>query len=307
MASIASIADDLFASLNFQASVEAYSAAIDTAQDNIAAADLLCRRSAAHVALGTRVSFEAAAADGLKAVQLCPDLTLAYLRAGVALRSMRRFAEAEKVFHEGLARSEFASREPFQLALAELGTMREVETEEGLPSAIFEKETDRFKELEEWLVRGSASSFPALYMRRYEDSASNRGVHCRVDIPPETEVMAIGKEFLITVEMGQASQIGRKIAAAGRLDLSAAKHCYLAVFLLWDRLNKDSFFQPYYRILPETYPNMPIFWRPEEVWCCAILLRCRKAASLFQCCSSLTSKAPIYSLRLRRESRSVEV
>jgi len=128
-------------------------------------------------------------------------------------------------------------------------------------------------------------------MRRYEDSANNRGVHARVDsaytsghsslsvpvkstlhlfhavftVPPDTEIMAIGKEYLITVEMGQATPIGRKIAAAGRLDLSAYKHCYLAIFVLWDRLNESSFFQPYYRILPEVYPNMPIFWSEEEV------------------------------------------
>jgi hypothetical protein len=69
--------------------------------------------------------------------------------------------------------------------------------------------------------------------------------------PPDTEIMAIGKDFLITVEMGHNSPIGRKMLAAGPLDLSAIKHCYLAVFVLWDQLNEDSFFQPYYRILPQ--------------------------------------------------------
>jgi hypothetical protein len=32
------------------------------------------------------------------------------------------------------------------------------------------------------------------------------------------------------------------------LDLSARKHCFLAVFVLWDRRHPDSFFQPYYRM-----------------------------------------------------------
>jgi hypothetical protein len=31
------------------------------------------------------------------------------------------------------------------------------------------------------------------------------------------------------------------------LDLSARKHCFVAVFVLWDRRNPDSFFQPFYR------------------------------------------------------------
>jgi hypothetical protein len=78
--------------------------------------------------------------------------------------------------------------------------------------------------------------------------------------------MTIGREFLITVEMGKACPAGRKLVAAG-LDasLSAAKHCYLALFVLWDRRNAASFFQPYYRILPADFPNMPIFWDEETV------------------------------------------
>jgi tetratricopeptide (TPR) repeat protein len=263
MAADPSAGDALLAALSFAGAVDAYTAALDKTSDDASAADLLCRRSAAHAALGTKASFEAAAADGLAAVTRNPAFHLGYFRAGVALRSLCRFSDAEKLLSEGLSRAPDPTL--FQEAIEELAKIRAVETEAGLEPAVAAREADRFRELEEWLLHGGGSTFPALYMRRYEDSASNRGVHARVDIPPDTEVMAIGREFLITVEMGQACPIGRKIAAAGRLDLSAAKHCYLAVFVLWDRLNEASFFQPYYRILPETYPNMPIFWTPEEV------------------------------------------
>jgi len=256
--------DALFASLAFRDAADAYSAALATVADATDAADILCRRAAAYTAQGSEAGFETAAADALAAIERCPTYCLAYLRAGVALRSLRRFTEAAKLFGDGRLKPG-ADQDAFSAALEELSKMRAVETEEGLAPAVVAKEADRFRELEEWLLHGGASSCPALYMRRYEDSASNRGVHARVDIPPDTEVMAIGREFLITVEMGQACPIGRKIVAAGRLDLSAAKHCYLAIFVLSDRLNEASFFQPYYRILPETYPNMPIFWTPEEV------------------------------------------
>lgn len=37
------------------------------------------------------------------------------------------------------------------------------------------------------------------------------------------------------------------------------------VFMLIDRKNPDSFFKPYYDILPPTLQNMPIFWSPEEL------------------------------------------
>jgi hypothetical protein len=89
---------------------------------------------------------------------------------------------------------------------------------------------------------------------------------CSTNIEPERDIMTIGREFLITVEMGKACPAGRKLVAAG-LDasLSAAKHCYLALFVLWDRRNAASFFQPYYRILPAEFPNMPIFWDEETV------------------------------------------
>lgn len=108
--------------------------------------------------------------------------------------------------------------------------------------------------------------------------------------------MAIDRKFLITVEMGRACSIGRKMQAANPpLIFSASKHCYTTVFICMDMLNEDSFFQPYYRecratqgcappeaaatlvctslmcppprpgILPEAFPNMPLFWSDEQL------------------------------------------
>lgn len=37
------------------------------------------------------------------------------------------------------------------------------------------------------------------------------------------------------------------------------------LFMLIDRKKPDSFFQPYYDILPKTLSNMPIFWNEEEL------------------------------------------
>lgn len=37
------------------------------------------------------------------------------------------------------------------------------------------------------------------------------------------------------------------------------------LFMLIDRQNPDSFFKPYYDILPPTLSNMPIFWTEEEI------------------------------------------
>ena len=93
-----------------------------------------------------------------------------------------------------------------------------------------------------------------------------RGVHAKSDLVPNTVCMTIPLRCLITVEMGQATEIGRIIAASD-LDLDAPKHIYLMIYILWDRNvnGRHSFFDPYYQILPQTLHNMPIFWSDSEL------------------------------------------
>lgn len=76
--------------------------------------------------------------------------------------------------------------------------------------------------------------------------------------------VVVPRSCLITVEMGRSTPIGQTISLAN-LDLDAPKHVYLMVFLLVDRKNPDSFFKPYYDILPPKLSNMPIFWNQEEL------------------------------------------
>jgi protein-histidine N-methyltransferase len=47
--------------------------------------------------------------------------------------------------------------------------------------------------------------------------------------------------------------------------MDAPKHIYLMIYLLVDRMDPNSFFKPYYDILPETLNNMPVFWQPHEL------------------------------------------
>ena len=93
-----------------------------------------------------------------------------------------------------------------------------------------------------------------------------RGVHARTHIPPNTVCAIIPRKCLITVEMGQATPLGQAILHSD-LDLDAPKHIFLMVYILWDRKinGANSFFFPYYEILPRTLCNMPIFWPPEEL------------------------------------------
>mmetsp|Transcript_18601 Transcript_18601/g.27293 ORF Transcript_18601/g.27293 Transcript_18601/m.27293 type:complete len:560 (-) Transcript_18601:604-2283(-) len=97
-----------------------------------------------------------------------------------------------------------------------------------------------------------------------DEAAEMRGVHAKVTIPPNSVCMAIPKKCLITVEMGQATEIGMQIMNSD-LDLDAPKHIYLMIYILQDRLDPESFFRPYYDILPSSLSNMPIFWSQEEL------------------------------------------
>ena len=93
-----------------------------------------------------------------------------------------------------------------------------------------------------------------------------RGVHARTHLPPNTVCMSVPRRCLITVEMGQETPIGQAILRSD-LDLDAPKHIFLMIYILWDRKvnGANSFFHPYYEILPPTLRNMPIFWSQEEL------------------------------------------
>jgi hypothetical protein len=101
----------------------------------------------------------------------------------------------------------------------------------------------------------------------YDDGSKEmRGVHATSYIPPHTVCVSIPKSCLITVEMGQATPIGRRVFIAD-LDLDAPKHIYLMIYLLWDMKTNgpNSFFRPYYEILPKRLRNVPIFWTDDEL------------------------------------------
>ena len=94
-------------------------------------------------------------------------------------------------------------------------------------------------------------------------------------------IIEVSLKCLITVEMGKdtyvrypsqlfcfhlnnVDQIGRAILSSN-IDLDAPKHIFLMIFMLMDRKDPQSFFRPYYDILPATLSNMPIFWSEEEL------------------------------------------
>jgi len=109
------------------------------------------------------------------------------------------------------------------------------------------------------------SSFTFLVGREYSEGV--RGVHLRCDVDAECEVLSVGEEYILTVEKAKQNHpLCQRLSRAGiDRELSAAKHCYLAVYILCTRGDPASHFSPYYALLPSSFPSMPLFWGPEEL------------------------------------------
>ena len=122
---------------------------------------------------------------------------------------------------------------------------------------------DKFGMFERWLLANGAT-FPKLELQQLGEDAEMRGCYSNDGIADDETIISIPLKCLITVEMGKSTSVGQAILSSG-VELDAPKHIFLMLFMLLDRKKPDSFFKPYYDILPPTLSNMPIFWSEEEI------------------------------------------
>ena len=132
---------------------------------------------------------------------------------------------------------------------------RQVVAEEATPV----EDLDKFQRFEKWLLDNGAR-FPKLYMRFY--SPEVRGVHANEDIPSNEQIVTLPLKVLITEALGQQTEIGRIVHESG-VHLTVPNHCQVIIYMLTTRAEGNSFFQPYYDILPENFDNFPIFWEDD--------------------------------------------
>ena len=138
----------------------------------------------------------------------------------------------------------------------------EVEDSKSNQDELEQGETDAFKELENWLLKNGAS-FPDLYLKQYADGV--RGVHSKTPIRKFVRILSIPPECLITDYMGRTqTQIGRKLFSS-KFSLASPNLIAVILYILTTREDENHFFQPYYRILPKSYSNFPIFWGKEKL------------------------------------------
>jgi hypothetical protein len=117
---------------------------------------------------------------------------------------------------------------------------------------------DRFLQ---WLLAHGAR-FPDLFFKVYAPNV--RGVHAAKPLPALHRFMEIPVKCLITDDLARQTPVGIRLKEV-ETQLSVPNHCQIIVFMLMTRAQGDSFFQPYYDVLPSDFDNFPIFWSDEEL------------------------------------------
>jgi len=126
---------------------------------------------------------------------------------------------------------------------------------------LLDKSQESFNRFLEWLTENNAH-FPDLYFKVYAPNV--RGVHAAKKLPALHRFMEIPIRCMITDEMARATPLGQKLMEIEE-QLSVPNHCQIIVFMLTTRAQGDSFFQPYYDVLPSDFDNFPIFWGETEL------------------------------------------
>lgn len=111
----------------------------------------------------------------------------------------------------------------------------------------------------EWLKENEAE-FDDIYFKEYDDN--ERGVHSKNVIAKDKNVIKIPKKLIIHSEM--PSKYGLLME---QYDIETPKKELdkLVLFMLEDMKNTNSFYKPYYDILPDNLSHLPIFWTDEEI------------------------------------------
>mmetsp|Transcript_3916 Transcript_3916/g.7502 ORF Transcript_3916/g.7502 Transcript_3916/m.7502 type:complete len:601 (+) Transcript_3916:115-1917(+) len=232
---------------DYDTAVKMFSQAIEEDTKN---EKLYSNRSASHIFLS---NFDEALQDAENCVKLKPEWHKGHYRKGVALEKLLRYQEARAAFKEGekLAPEDGSIKkclEDVEALLKELAISLE-ETAADNP------DNDRFTAMVKWMKDGGCK-FPKLYLKYY--SQDYRGVHTLCKIPPNECVLYVPLKYLMTNEVAMESEIGRAIQKSGYEMRS--EHSWLAVYLIQEKHNPNSFWKPYIDILPDKYGNMPMLF-----------------------------------------------
>jgi hypothetical protein len=110
-----------------------------------------------------------------------------------------------------------------------------------------------------WLKENNAE-FEDIFFKEY--SHNERGVHSKKPIKKGSIVIKIPKKLII--HSNRPSKYGN-LMDKYEINIKKKNLTKLVLFMLEDMEDDDSFFKPYYDILPEDLSHMPIFWNDDEL------------------------------------------
>lgn len=108
----------------------------------------------------------------------------------------------------------------------------------------------------DWLKQGG-SEFDNIF---FEEYGNERGVHSNKKIKKDSLVIKIPRKMII-----HSNRPSKNSTLMEKLDIPNKNIHKLVLFMLEDMESGESFFQPYYDILPDDLSHFPIFWTEEEL------------------------------------------
>lgn len=116
--------------------------------------------------------------------------------------------------------------------------------------------TNKYNNLLSW-IKKNGGTINTISIK--PSKTNERSVFSNTRIPKNRTVIKIPNKLIIHDGMGQKSFYGRELLRGNYTGIHNLKIALVCIFML-DDMSKNSFFLPYYKILPNTITNFPIFW-----------------------------------------------
>ena len=135
-------------------------------------------------------------------------------------------------------------------------------SEKNNPNTLFtlDKQKVLFSDLIKWLLENGAE-FPNLEIKHYNETF--RGIVTNKNVKRGAEILKIPHSCIMTTLKAQECEAGLELKKSGWEPSSS--HTWLSLFLLQEKLNKNSFWKPFIDILPPTYGDFPQFYNQSEL------------------------------------------
>ncbi len=131
-------------------------------------------------------------------------------------------------------------------------------SQNGEASATIDSGKEKMQRMLRWLAQQGAT-FPAIKILNMENG--EREAYTDAQVKSGALVLHLPRSLMLTVEAAKASGIGQTITAHNP---EVSYHGYLAAYLL-DIKRNGGFWSPYIDVLPQAFPEHPIFFSESEL------------------------------------------